>query len=102
MKSFFWAMLPGLLMPLLSHAGETPKQLAARHQCFGCHAVNEFRVGPAFQQVAERYGVRKDAITYLFNEVKAGSVGKWGSTPMPPETVPDPELKNILVWVMQQ
>jgi cytochrome c551/c552 len=39
--------------------------------------------------VSERYAARKDVLAYLFDEVKAGSVGKWESTPMPPEIVPD-------------
>lgn len=102
MKTVLWAALPGLFISFHSHAGESPKQLAARHQCLGCHAVDEFRAGPAFQQISERYAARKDASIYLFNEVKTGSVGKWGTTPMPPEIVPDSELKKILDWVMQQ
>ena len=41
-------------------------------------------------------------MAYLVKEMKDGSVGKWGSTPMPPETVPETELKSILQWVMEQ
>ncbi len=52
--------------------------------------------------VAERYGKRKDGVAYLLKEMKDGSVGKWGSTPMPPETVPEVELKSILHWVLEQ
>ena len=91
-----------LLASTASYAAETPKQLATRHLCFGCHAVAEFRVGPSFQDVAERYGKRKDALAYLSKEVKNGSVNKWGTTPMPPEPVSEAELKNILQWVMEQ
>jgi len=91
-----------LLISWYSTAAENAKQLAVRHQCFGCHAVGEARAGPAFQQVAERYGMRQDALAYLLTEVKNGSVGKWGETPMPPEAVPDAELKQILQWVIQQ
>jgi cytochrome c len=83
-------------------AAETPKQLAARHQCMGCHAVDEARAGPAFQSVAERYAQTEAALSQLLEVVKAGSVGRWGSTPMPPEAVPDAELKRILEWVLQQ
>ena len=97
-----WAALPALLISFSPLAAETPKQLAARHLCFGCHAVDEVRAGPSYQQVAERYATRPDAVTYLLGEVKKGSVGKWGSTPMPPEIAPDPDLKQILEWVMQQ
>ena len=91
-----------MLASAVVSADETPKQLATRHLCFGCHAVAEFRVGPSFMDVAERYGKRKDGVAYLLKEMKDGSVGKWGSTPMPPETVPDVALKNILRWVLEQ
>lgn len=91
-----------LVASTANRAAETPKQLATRHLCFGCHAVAEFRVGPSFMDVAERYGKRKDGVAYLLKEMKDGSVGKWGRTPMPPETVPDVELKSILHWVLEQ
>ena len=61
-----------VLIATYAQADETPKQLAARYLCLGCHAVAETQVGPSFMDVAERDGKRKD-----------GSVGKWGSTPMP-------------------
>ncbi len=102
MRHFLPATLACLLASSLLQAAQSPKQLAARHLCFGCHAVDETRAGPSFQQVAERYGKRKDAVAYLLKEMKDGSLGKWGTTPMPPETVPDAELKQILQWVMQQ
>ncbi|MEI7432586.1 MAG: c-type cytochrome [Betaproteobacteria bacterium] len=102
MPHALWAALPCLLISFSPLAAETPKQLAARHLCFGCHAVDEVRAGPSYQQVAERYATRPDAVTYLLGEVRKGSVGKWGSTPMPPEIAPDPDLKQIIEWVMQQ
>jgi len=52
--------------------------------------------------VAERYGKRKDALSYLLKELKDGSVGKWGSTPMPAEIAPEPDLQKILRWVLEQ
>ena len=97
-----WVSMPCLLISFLSHAAETPRQLAARHQCFGCHAIDEVRAGPGFQDVAERYATRTDAVVYLLKEVKEGSVGKWGTTPMPPEVLPDSDLKQIIEWIMQQ
>lgn len=83
-------------------AAESPKQLATRYLCFGCHAVAETRVGPSFMDVAERYGKRKDAVPYLLKELKDGSVNKWGSSPMPAEIAPEPDLQKILRWVLEQ
>ena len=94
--------LLGLLLSFSLQAEETPKQLAARHQCLGCHAVDEDRAGPSFQNVADRYAQTNGALSHLLKVVKAGSVGTWGSTPMPAESVPDAELTRILEWVLQQ
>jgi cytochrome c len=94
--------LPAMLLSCTLQAAETPKQLAARHQCLGCHAVDEDRAGPAFQRVADRYAPINAALPQLLKVVKAGSVGRWGSTPMPPESVADAELTRILEWVLQQ
>ncbi len=96
-----WIVAYGLMMPISLIAAESPKQMAARHQCLGCHAVDEVRAGPAFQQIAERYAERQNVIDYLLKEVKTGSVGKWGATPMPPEPGTESDLKQILLWVMQ-
>jgi cytochrome c len=90
------------LIATSAQADETPKQLATRYLCFGCHAVAETRAGPSFMDVAERYGKRKDAVAYLLKELKDGSAGKWGSTPMPAEIAPEPELKRIVQWVLEQ
>jgi cytochrome c len=98
----FLFILECLLASSANFAAETPKQLATRYLCFGCHTVAETRVGPSFMDVAERYGKRKDAVPYLLKELKDGSVGKWGSAPMPAEIAPDPDLQKILRWVMEQ
>ncbi len=92
-----------LLMAAPARAAESPKQLAARHLCFGCHAVDETRVGPGFQEVADRYARRRDAVSYLVDSLRKGSSGKWGgNVAMPPEPVPEKELRLIAEWIMQQ
>lgn len=91
-----------ILASKANYAAETPKQLATRYLCFGCHAVAETRVGPSFMDVAERYGKRKDAVSYLLKELKDGSAGKWGSAPMPAEIAPEYDLQKILRWVLEQ
>ncbi len=91
-----------MLASSADYAAETPKHLAIRYLCFGCHAVAETRVGPSFMDVAERYGKRENAVTYLLKELKDGSGGKWGSAPMPAEIAPEPDLQKILRWVLEQ
>ena len=84
------------------HATESPEKMTARFLCFGCHAVDEVRAGPAFQDIALRYQQQPAAIDTLMHSVQHGSVGKWGNTPMPAVPVPDNDLKFILRWILQQ
>ena len=85
-----------------AHAVESARQMAGRHLCLGCHAVDEVRVGPAFQDIPKRYRSHQQAIDELVRSIRDGSVGKWGSTPMPPETAPADELAQVVEWIMQQ
>lgn len=84
------------------YAAESAWQKAGRHLCLGCHAVDETRVGPAFQDVATHYRAQKDPVTHLVRSVQQGSAGKWGTTPMPPEIAPNDDLIDIVEWIMQQ
>lgn len=90
------ALLPG--MPL--HAAETAQQLAARHHCLACHAVDEARAGPAFAEVADRYAGQPDFLPRLRERLKSGGAGVWGSTPMPAEDLSDAELDRLITWIV--
>ena len=36
----------------------------------------------------------------LVKSIKAGSMGKWGPIPMPPNAVTDDEAKQLAEWIM--
>jgi len=59
--------------------------LVASNDCLTCHKIDEMVTGPAYRDVANKYGPGDDAIVNTLAEkiIKGGS-GNWGSTPMTP------------------
>jgi len=53
-------------------------ELAKKHNCFACHAVDKKVVGPAYKDVAAKYSGDKTAEAKLIDKVKKGGVGVWG------------------------
>ncbi len=66
----------------VSHA-ESPRPLLERYRCYVCHADQEARTGPAFVDVAARYGGDLRAEAMLVAEVRKGTHGS-GPWHMPP------------------
>jgi len=77
------------------------EELAKKHACTACHAVDKKVVGPAFKEVAAKYKGDAKAEAMLVDKVKKGGVGVWGQVPMPPNsTVPDADVKALVKWVL--
>ncbi len=64
--------------------------------CTGCHNMDGKLVGPGFSDVAKKYAGKVD---YLEGKIKVGGSGVWGETPMPPQNIPDADLKTIAEWL---
>jgi cytochrome c len=78
-------------------------ELAKKHACFACHAVDKKLVGPSYKDVAGKYRGDKGAEARLFDKVKKGSQGTWGQVPMPPNAaVPDGEVRALVKWILSQ
>jgi cytochrome c len=76
------------------------EDLAKKHACTACHAVDKKVVGPAFKDVAAKYRGNAKAEAMLVEKVKKGGVGVWGQVPMPPNSnVPDADIKALVKWV---
>ena len=85
---------------LPAHAQE---ELAKKHACLACHAVDKKLVGPSYKDVAAKYRADKGAEAKLFEKVKKGGTGVWGQVPMPPNAhVPDADIKTLVKWVLSQ
>lgn len=80
-------------------AANEPKALLARYSCSACHALDAKLVGPSFNDIAARHGARDDAATFLAGRIRAGGSGNWGSVPMPPQDLPEADLKQISQWL---
>lgn len=76
------------------------KQLAQKYNCLACHAEDKKLVGPAYKDIAKKYKGDAGAAAKLATKVKAGGGGVWGSIPMPPNNVPEPEIKTMVEWIL--
>ena len=76
------------------------KQLAQKYNCLACHAVDKKLVGPPYMEVAKKYKGDKGALDRLAAKVKNGGSGVWGAIPMPPNNVPEADIKTIVEWVL--
>ena len=76
------------------------KQLAQKYNCLACHAEDKKLVGPAYKEVAKKYKGDKNAEAMLIGKVKSGGSGVWGAIPMPPNNVPDADVKTLVEWLL--
>ena len=77
------------------------EELARKHACTACHAIDKKLVGPAYKDVAAKYAKDSKAPAMLADKVKKGSVGVWGQVPMPPNAaVPDADVKALVSWIL--
>lgn len=58
--------------------------LATKSGCMGCHTIETKRVGPAWNDVSDKYKADKDAHSKIVKVIQNGSKGAWGGImPMP-------------------
>lgn len=76
------------------------KQLAQKFNCLACHAEDKKLVGPAYKEIAKKYKGDAGAEAKLIAKVKKGGGGVWGSIPMPPNNVPEPDIKIMVEWIL--
>ena len=75
-------------------------QLATKYNCQACHTVDKKLVGPSYKDVAAKYAGDKAALAKLEQKVKQGGSGVWGPIPMPPNAVPEADLKTLVEWIL--
>ena len=92
------ALAAGAVFVLPAQASD---ELAKKHLCLTCHAVDKKLVGPSYKEIAAKYKTDKNAEAKLVEKVKKGGVGVWGQIPMPPnDKVPEADLKALAKWVL--
>jgi cytochrome c len=75
-------------------------QLVSKYNCQTCHTVDKKLVGPSYKEVAAKYAGDKAALAKLEEKVKQGGSGVWGPIPMPPNAVPEADLKSLVEWIL--
>jgi cytochrome c len=74
--------------------------LAAKYNCQACHSADKKLVGPSYQEVVAKYAGDVAAPAKLAHKIKNGGGGVWGAVPMPPNAVPDADLKTLVDWIL--
>jgi cytochrome c len=95
-----WLWLPSPAGAAESDAAAT--QLLTKYNCQACHSVDKKLVGPSYKEVAAKYAGDAAAPAKLEQKVKNGGTGVWGAIPMPPNNVPDADLKTLVAWILAQ
>ena len=89
--------------PPASGASVNVQALLASNACLSCHGLIQKIVGPGYHDVAEKYKADPQAQSKLEASIRGGSVGKWGSVPMPPFAALKPEeVKALAAFVLKQ
>ena len=90
----------GLMIAGGAMAADMPA-LAKKSGCNGCHAIDKKIVGPAWQDVANKYKGDADAVAKLSTKISKGGSGAWGAVPMPPQPkLSEAETKELAGFVM--
>ena len=57
-------------------------EIASKSDCMTCHKIDEKNIGPAWRDVAAKYGGQDTAVAYLAKKIIDGGSGVWGEVPM--------------------
>ena len=87
-------------VPAVGVAATDAAPLAAKYNCTACHAADKKIVGPPYKEVAAKYAGDSGAAAKLQQKVENGGSGVWGAIPMPPNNVPDADLKTLVEWIL--
>ncbi|VCU70161.1 Cytochrome c-552 precursor [Pigmentiphaga humi] len=95
------ALLALLVLHMAAGAQTTGPDLIHSKNCLGCHRVDAKRVGPSYQNVAQRYANDPEAVDKLTRSILRGSFKKWGAIPMPAQTnVSEAEARQLAQWIL--
>ncbi|MDN6855460.1 c-type cytochrome [Pseudomonas sp. CAN2814] len=97
-KALVALLLGGMLVQTTALASSGEELFKAK-ACVACHAVDKKLVGPAFHEVAAKYGA--DGTAHISHSILTGSKDVWGPIPMPANrTVSEEEAKTLAEWIV--
>ena len=92
--------IAGLVMAGGAMAADMP-DLAKKYGCTNCHKIDKKVVGPAWQDVADKYKGDASAAAKLSTKVVKGGGGVWGAIPMPPtQKISDAEAGELVTFIL--
>jgi cytochrome c len=95
--------LSAALFGLSSQAALANADLMKAKNCTACHNVDRKSIGPAFKEIATKYGSDPKAVELLVGKVRNGGVGTWGNIMMPANPqVSAAEAETLVRWVLSQ
>jgi cytochrome c len=105
MKQSTMLILPLLAAGLLINVApvSASEAIVKKARCVACHTVDSKRVGPAYKEVAAKYKGDNKAPAQLFEKVRHGGSGNWGTVPMlphPADKISDDDLKAAVAWIL--
>jgi len=103
MEKFMKKMiLAASVMMMASGGAMADLALAKKSGCLACHSVEKKIVGPAWQDVGNKYKGDAGAKAALIAKVKKGGKGVWGPAPMPPYSprVSDENIDKLVTFVL--
>jgi len=103
MKSIIVSVaVAGLMIASGAMAADMP-ELAKKMNCTACHAIDKKVVGPAWQDVANKYKGDAGAAAALQTKVSKGGSGNWGTVPMPANDAAgtkQAEIKELVTFIL--
>jgi cytochrome c len=76
-------------------------ELIGASDCTGCHAIDKKVIGPAYQDVAQKYENTPAVIDTLVNKVRNGGQGNWGTIPMAPHpNLSEEDAREMVKYIM--
>ncbi len=106
MKARWLSVSAAAVLALTATQANADLELAKKSGCLACHSVEKKVVGPAWQDVANKYKGDAAAKAALVAKVKAGGKGNWtevtGGVPMPPYSprVADADIEKLVDFVL--
>lgn len=76
-------------------------ELIGKSDCLTCHKVKEKNIGPAYQDVANKYENTEENVALLASKVIKGGSGVWGAIPMTPHPqISEDDAKQMIKYVL--
>lgn len=76
--------------------------LATKNKCNTCHALDKKMMGPSWKDIAAKHKGQKDAESAVAHSIVAGSKGKFGKIPMPPQPKAKADAPALAKWILAQ